>query len=60
MAGRDSSRLVPRHLIEEQEHTIELEAIRLAQLQLAGRPIISQLGYSMDKLKVSEGLLSFP
>lgn len=60
MAGWDSSRLIPWNLREEQEHSIELEAIRLAQLQLGGRSITSQLGYSMDQLKVPEGPLSFP
>ncbi|XP_057765503.1 zinc finger CCCH domain-containing protein 18-like [Salvia miltiorrhiza] len=60
--GWDSSRLFPWQLMEEQEHTIEVEAMRLAQLQLAGRPITSQsiFGYSMDELKVPEGHPKFP
>lgn len=60
--GWDSSRQFPRHLMEEQEHTIEFEAMRFAQIQLAGRPMTSQscLGYSMDELKVPEGHPKFP
>lgn len=47
--------------MEEQEHMIELEAMRLAQLQLAGRPISRQscLGHSMDELKLPEGPFIF-
>lgn len=47
---------------EEQERMIELEAMRLAQLQLASRPISRQscLGYSMNELKLPEGPSFYP
>ncbi|KAH6768076.1 hypothetical protein C2S51_013412 [Perilla frutescens var. frutescens] len=60
--GWDSSRAFPRQLMEEQEHSVELETMRLAQLQLAGRHLTGQsfLGYSMDELKVPQGHPKFP
>lgn len=47
--GGDSSRLFPRQLMEEQEHPIELEAMRPAQLQLAGRPLNGHLKFSSNE-----------
>ena len=46
--------------MEQQERALELETRRLSAIQLAGKPVNNQpfFGYSMDELKVSEGLSS--
>ncbi|KAI3456835.1 hypothetical protein Pfo_013498 [Paulownia fortunei] len=58
----ESSRLFRRQLIEEHENAFELETMRLSQLQLGCKPVVSQscLGYSMDELKVPEDHPKFP
>ncbi|KAF8414229.1 hypothetical protein HHK36_002229 [Tetracentron sinense] len=52
----DNSRLLRKQLIDEHEQAIELEMMRLSELQLAPKPLSHQsyLGYSMDELKLSE------
>lgn len=59
--GCETSRLLRKQLIEEQEQALELERMRLADLQLARKSTISQpyFGY-IDGLKVSDGVLFFP
>lgn len=56
----ETSRLLRKQLIE-QEHAFELERRHLAELQLARKPPASQphFGYSMDGLKVSNGILFY-
>lgn len=45
--------------MEQHERALELETRRLSGMNLAGKPVNNQpfFGYSMDELKVSEGLL---
>ncbi|KAF5479036.1 hypothetical protein F2P56_005541 [Juglans regia] len=59
--GCETSRLLRRQLMEEQEQALELERMRLAELQLARKSTISQpyFGY-MDGLKVSGDPLNLP
>ncbi|XP_040986597.1 zinc finger CCCH domain-containing protein 18-like isoform X5 [Juglans microcarpa x Juglans regia] len=59
--GCETSRLLRRQLMEEQEQALELERMRLAELQLARKSTISQpyFGY-MDGLKVSDDPLNLP
>ncbi|KZV29517.1 zinc finger CCCH domain-containing protein 18-like [Dorcoceras hygrometricum] len=51
------SRLFRRKLIEEQELALQLETMRLSQLQLSSKPITTQScsSYSMDDLKFPTG-----
>ncbi|XP_020554523.1 zinc finger CCCH domain-containing protein 18-like [Sesamum indicum] len=48
--------------MEEHRRSLELEARRLSQFQLASKPLAGQscLGYSMDELKVPEDNSRFP
>ncbi|KAG2682538.1 hypothetical protein I3843_11G195400 [Carya illinoinensis] len=59
--GCETSRLLRKQLIEEQEQALELERMRLADLQLARKSTISQpyFGY-IDGLKVSDDPLNLP
>ncbi|GER32856.1 RNA binding protein [Striga asiatica] len=52
----ESSRMFRRQLMEEHEHAMELETMRLSQLQLGCKsfPIQNCLGFSMDELKVPQ------
>ncbi|KAL0362906.1 UNVERIFIED_CONTAM: Zinc finger CCCH domain-containing protein 18 [Sesamum calycinum] len=61
-ASWESSRLFRRQLMEEHEQVLELETMRLSQLQLAGKQMAGQscFSYSMDKLKVPEDHPEFP
>ncbi|KAL3821103.1 hypothetical protein ACJIZ3_007008 [Penstemon smallii] len=52
-----SSRLFRRQLMEEHKQAMELETMRLSQLQLASNPPVN-FGYSMDELR--EGHPNFP
>ncbi|KAB1199126.1 Zinc finger CCCH domain-containing protein 18 [Morella rubra] len=54
--GCETSRLLRKQLLEEHEQGLELERMRLAELQLHRKPPVTQpyYGYSMDGLKVSE------
>ncbi|KAF5461172.1 hypothetical protein F2P56_020991 [Juglans regia] len=60
--GYETSRLLRKQLIEEQEQAFELQRMRLAGLHLAQKPPINQpyFGYSMEGLKVSDDPLNFP
>lgn len=55
----ETSRLLRKQLIEQE--AFELERRQLAELQLARKPPASQphFGYSMDGLKVSNGILFY-
>ncbi|KAL2247684.1 UNVERIFIED_CONTAM: Zinc finger CCCH domain-containing protein 18 [Sesamum indicum] len=57
-ARSESYGLFRRQLMEEHRRSLELEARRLSQFQLASKPLAGQscLGYSMDELKVPEDL----
>lgn len=59
--GCETSRLLRKQLMEEHEQGLELERMRLAELQLPRKPPVTQpyYGYSMDGLKVSEGILLY-
>lgn len=48
--------------MEEQDQALELERMRLAELQFSRKSTINQpfFGYSMDGLKISDGVLFFP
>ncbi|KAF8391659.1 hypothetical protein HHK36_023966 [Tetracentron sinense] len=52
----DNSRLLRKQLVNEHEQAIELERLRLSELQLAPKPLIHQpyFDYSMDELKLSQ------
>lgn len=60
--GYETSRLLRKQLIEEHEQAFELERMRLAGLHLAQKPPINQpyFGYSMEGLKVSDGMMFHP
>ncbi|GMY31035.1 zinc finger CCCH domain-containing protein 18-like isoform X4 [Fagus crenata] len=60
--GYETSRLLRKQLMEEQEQALELERRHLAELQLARKHPASQtyFGYSMDDLKVSNDPFNFP
>lgn len=55
--GYETSRLLRKQLMEEQEQALEFQRRQLAELRIARKPISnrSYFGYSMDGLKVSEG-----
>jgi hypothetical protein len=59
--GYETSRLLRKQLMEEQEQALELERRHLAELQLARKQPAGQtyFGYSMDDLKVSNGILFY-
>ena len=59
--GYETSRLLRKQLMEEQEQALELERRHLAELQLARKHPAGQtyFGYSMDDLKVSNGILFY-
>ncbi|XP_075503093.1 zinc finger CCCH domain-containing protein 18-like isoform X1 [Primulina tabacum] len=59
--GLESSRLFRRQLMEDQERALNLEAMRLSQLQLSGKTLPTQscLGYSIDDLKFPKGRIKF-
>ncbi|KAL0301082.1 UNVERIFIED_CONTAM: Zinc finger CCCH domain-containing protein 18 [Sesamum radiatum] len=58
-ARSESYGLFRRQLMEDHRRSLELEARRLSQFQLASKPLAGQscLGYSMDELKVPEEFL---
>ncbi|KAK0600528.1 hypothetical protein LWI29_015868 [Acer saccharum] len=60
--GCETSRLLRKQFMEEQEHAFKMEKRRLAELQLMQKPLSNQpcFGYSMNDLKVSEDHLKFP
>ncbi|XP_065862538.1 zinc finger CCCH domain-containing protein 18-like [Euphorbia lathyris] len=60
--GYETSRLLRKQLIEEQEQALELQRRRLAGLQTARKTMGSQsyFSYAMDGLKVSEDNFNFP
>uniref|UniRef100_A0A2P2Q336 Uncharacterized protein MANES_03G137900 n=1 Tax=Rhizophora mucronata TaxID=61149 RepID=A0A2P2Q336_RHIMU len=60
--GYETSRLLRKQSMEEQEQPFELERRRLAELQTMWKPASKQsyFGYSMDGLKVSEENFTLP
>jgi hypothetical protein len=57
----DNSGLLRKQLIDgHEQQALELESRRLSELQLTSKPLShhSYFGYSMDGLKLSEGLIS--
>lgn len=60
-AGLESSRLFRRQLMVEHERALQLETMRLSQLQLSGKDLTTQscLDYSMDDLKFPKGRFAF-
>ncbi|XP_065868951.1 zinc finger CCCH domain-containing protein 54-like [Euphorbia lathyris] len=60
--GHETSRLLRKQLIEEQEQVLEFQRRRLAGLQAARNTMGNQsyFAYSMDALKVSEDNFNFP
>ncbi|WCJ33045.1 Zinc finger CCCH domain-containing protein 18 [Euphorbia peplus] len=60
--GYETSRLLRKQLIEEQEQALEFQRRRLAGLQTARKTMANQsyFGYAMDGLKVSEDNFNFP
>ncbi|XP_062169157.1 zinc finger CCCH domain-containing protein 18-like isoform X8 [Alnus glutinosa] len=60
--GCETSRLLRKQLMEDQEQVLELERRRLAELQLARKHPASQpyFGYSSDGFKVSHDPFDFP
>ncbi|XP_073143389.1 zinc finger CCCH domain-containing protein 18-like [Henckelia pumila] len=60
-ARLESSLLFRRQIMEEQEHALQLEAMRLSQLQLSSKTLPTQScsGYSMDDLKFPKGRVKF-
>lgn len=60
--GSETSRLLRKQFIEDQEQSLEHERKRLAELQLVRRPLGNQpcFGYCIDDLKVSEDHSKFP
>lgn len=58
--GWESSRLMRKPFMDENEHGLEVQTRRLSELQLSRRPVANQesyFGYSMDEIKASEGLI---
>lgn len=57
----DNLRMLRKQLMEEQEHALELERIRLSEMKLSSKSLNhhSHFRYSMDELKFSEGATSF-
>ncbi|KAG8658307.1 zinc finger CCCH domain-containing protein 18 isoform X3 [Manihot esculenta] len=60
--GYETSRLLRKQLMEEQEQALEFQRRQLAELRIARKPISnrSYFGYSMDGLKVSEDNINLP
>lgn len=60
-ARLESSRLFRRQLMVEHERALQLETMRLSQLQLSGKHLTTQscLDYSMDDLKFPKGHTKF-
>ncbi|KAL0320861.1 UNVERIFIED_CONTAM: Zinc finger CCCH domain-containing protein 18 [Sesamum radiatum] len=61
-ARSESYGMFRRQLMEDHRRSIELEARRVSQFQLASKPLAGQsfLGYSMDELRMPEGHSEFP
>ncbi|XP_012070977.1 zinc finger CCCH domain-containing protein 18 isoform X2 [Jatropha curcas] len=60
--GYETSRLLRKQLLEEQEQALELERRRLAELRIPPKPMTNQsyFGYSMNGLKFSEDNFNLP
>ncbi|KAG8640486.1 zinc finger CCCH domain-containing protein 18 isoform X2 [Manihot esculenta] len=62
MTRVDNLRMLRKQLMEEQEHALELERIRLSEMKLSSKSLNhhSHFRYSMDELKFSEEHAEFP